>query len=177
QEGGIEVEGLDVDVDEDGDRALLDDGVRRRGKAEPRDDDLVAGLHTQRDESQVQAGRRRADGGCMTRFGVLADRRFERRGLRSLRQVPRFDDLPDGFDLRVAGEGDVESHERTDRYQSMVSLSAASVSRGGLCPSSDSSCETSARWRRTSPGRPSLWNTGWSGRSMRCRTRATRSLT
>jgi GT2 family glycosyltransferase len=114
QQARVEVECGEIDVAEDRLRAEVLDHVRRRHPSEAGDDDVVARLHPERGECDVERGR--PGRGCytVTRAGVGADLLLERLHLGALDDPARLERALHRPQLRLADErlGDGDPRHR-----------------------------------------------------------------
>ena len=143
----VEVEGVRVDVDEDGAGAAQLDDVGRRRERVGGNDHLVAGADSERQHRQVQRSRARGDDDRVRGAAGLGEPLLELGHLRAHRQHPGRDDLGERGDLGLTdvrrGEADAVAHDvahvptgRCSRYQSIVRSSPSSSSTAASNPSS-----------------------------------------
>ena len=88
----VEVEGVGVDVDEDGCRAGEPDDVGGRGEGVSRDDHLVAWPDPEREHGEVESGGAVGDGHRVRDAARRRDEPFELLHLRPHRQRARLED-------------------------------------------------------------------------------------
>ena len=100
----VDVEGAWLNVDEHGRRAAVPHGVRGRDERMTDRDDLVARLHPNRQQGQVQRGRAVRHGAGMLRAHSSAELPLERRHLGTLGQPARLNHSGDGVDFGLAEE-------------------------------------------------------------------------
>jgi hypothetical protein len=118
--GGIEVEGVEVDVREHRRCPGVHDDVRRCTERHRRRHHLIAGTDAGRQQRQVQRRRAGVDGYGVMRAGVLLERPLESRHARTGGQPPGLERLDDFGDLgqpdrrRCERHGEI-GHGRMDR--------------------------------------------------------------
>jgi len=102
---GIEVEGLGVDVDEDGSGADHLDDVGGGDEGEGGGDDLVAGADVQGEEAAVEAGGAGGDGDGFVDVEVVLEGVFELGAFGAQGEMAGFQNVDDGLDFGVGDVG------------------------------------------------------------------------